>query len=92
MWTADRRKEAWASRADARGLSNNFGESLKAYWAATHPEGLPDGVTLDDATLHDLRVAGGKMLGTGGDRFERVAEFATERARPSEGRVAGMIR
>ena len=88
FWTAARRKEAWAGldSASARALSNRFGEQLAAYWAATHPEGLPDGVTLDDASFHQLREAGRKMLGQGGDRFERVAQFATERARASEGR------
>ena len=87
MWTPDRRKEAWAGRADARKLSNCFGELLKAYWGATHPEGLPDGIA-PTTTYHDLRTAGGKMLGTVGDRFERVAEFARARAR--EGRVGGI--
>ena len=32
MSTTDRRKEAWAGRADARMLSNRFGELLKAYF------------------------------------------------------------
>ena len=88
LWTAARRKEAWAGldSASARALSNKFGEQLAAYWAATHPESLPDGVTLDNASFHQLREAGRKMLGQGGDRFERVAQFATERARASEGR------
>ena len=68
------------------GFVNRFDELLTAYWGATHPQGLPDGVTLDDASFHQLREADRKMLGQCGDRFERVAQFATERARASEGR------
>ena len=71
--------------APARALSNKFGEQHAVYWWATHPEGLPNGITRDDANFHQLMKAGREMFGQGGDTLERVAQFALERARASEG-------
>jgi hypothetical protein len=78
-------------------LSNKFGEWLGAYWALTHEDALPDGVTRASRVkalatagraLHKAQTGGGDLT------FEIVAWVATARAneraraRASEGASA----
>ena len=58
-WTFMRRNEAWGSVPPAmrKNLSNKFSEWLGAYWALTHEDALPDGVT-SASRVKDLAKAG----------------------------------
>ena len=84
VWTRTKRDEAWTSvqAKDRRNLSNKFGEWLGAYWALTHEDALPDGVTR--ASRVKALARAGRALHkdqTGVDlTFDIVAEFATARA------------
>jgi hypothetical protein len=100
VWTSGKRRDAWASVHDKRNrdnLSNKFGEWLGAYWALTHEDALPDGVTRASRVkalatagraLHKAQTGGGDLT------FEIVARVATARAneraraRASEGASA----
>jgi hypothetical protein len=100
VWTSRKRRDAWASVQDKRNrdnLSNKFGEWLGAYWALTHEDALPDGVTRASRVkalatagraLHKAQTGGGDLT------FEIVARVATARAneraraRASEGASA----
>ncbi len=100
VWTSGKRRDAWASVQDKRNrdnLSNKFGEWLGAYWALTHEDALPDGVTRASRVkalatagraLHKAQTGGGDLT------FEIVARVATARAneraraRASEGASA----
>ena len=97
-WTFTRRNEAWTSmpQKDKKNLSNKFGEWLGAYWALTHEDALPDGVTR--ASRMKALAKAGRTLHKAQTRidltFEIVAAFATARAneraraRASEGASA----
>ena len=85
VWTIEKRRDAWASvqdKQDRRNLSNKFGEWLGAYWALTHEDALPDGVTRA-SRVKDLANAG-RALHKDQTRsnltFNIVAKFATARA------------
>ena len=83
-WTFTRRNEAWTSmpQKDKKNLSNKFGEWLGAYWALTHEDALPDGVTRA-SRVKALAKAGRELhkAQPGGDlTFDIVAAFATARA------------
>ena len=84
VWTRAKRDNAWESvrQKDRRNLSNKFGEWLGAYWALTHEDALPDGVTRA-SRVKELAKAGRKLhkAQTGGDlTLDIVAAFATARA------------
>ena len=98
VWTRAKRDNAWESvpPKDRKNLSNKFGEWLGAYWALTHEDALPDGVTRA-SRLKALAKAGRALHSakTGDDlAFEIVADFARARAieraraRASEGASA----
>ena len=99
VWTRAKRDKAWESvpQKDKKNLSNKFGEWLGAYWALTHEDALPDGVTRASRVkalatagraLHKAQTGGGDLT------FEIVARVATARAneraraRASEGASA----
>jgi hypothetical protein len=98
VWTRTKRDKAWESvdPKDKKNLSNKFGEWLGAYWALTHEDALPDGVTRA-SRVKALAKAGRALHSakTGGDlTFDIVADFAKARAieraraRASEGASA----
>ena len=97
VWTRAKRDNAWESLdpKDKKNLSNKFGEWLGAYWALTHEDALPDGVTR--ASRVKALAKAGRALHkeqTGDLTFDIVAAFATARAneraraRASEGASA----
>ena len=97
VWTRAKRDNAWESvpQKGRRNLSNKFGEWLGAYWALTHEDALPDGVTR--ASRVKALAKAGRALHkeqTGDLTFDIVAAFATARAneraraRASEGASA----
>ena len=84
VWTRAKRDNAWESMPpkDRKNLSNKFSEWLGAYWALTHEDALPDGVTRT-SRVKALAKAGRALnkTQTGDDlTFEIVAEFAKARA------------
>ena len=84
VWTRAKRDNAWESvpPKDRKNLSNKFGEWLDAYWALTHEDALPDGVTRA-SRVKALAKAGRELhkARPGGDlTFDIVAAFATARA------------
>ena len=98
VWTRAKRDNAWESvpPKDRKNLSNKFSEWLGAYWALTHEDALPDGVT-GRSRVKALAKAGRALhkRDTGVDlTFEIVAKFAEARAieraraRASEGASA----
>ena len=85
VWTLTRRNEAWGSVPPAmrKNLSNKFSEWVGAYWALTHEDALPDGVT--SASRVKALAKAGRALHKAQPphndlTFEIVAAFATARA------------
>ena len=84
VWTRTKRDKAWelVPQKDKKNLSNKFGAWLGAYWALTHENALPDGVT-SASRVKDLAKAG-RALHKAQTRidltFDIVAGFATARA------------
>jgi hypothetical protein len=98
VWTRTKRDKAWESvdPKDKKNLSNKFGEWLGAYWALTHEDALPDGVTRASRVKALAKAGRALHKEQAGDdlTFEIVAAFATARAneraraRASEGASA----
>ena len=85
VWTRAKRDNAWESvpQKVKKNLSNKFGEWLGAYWALTHEDALPDGVTR--ASRVKALAKAGRALHKAQPphndlTFEIVAAFATARA------------
>ena len=97
VWTPGKRRDAWASmpKKDRKNLSNKFGEWLGAYWALTHEDALPDGVTRASRVKALAKAGRALHAKSGGElTFDIVADFAKARAieraraRASEGASA----